>query len=87
MTTERYTSVINIEYLGTRDVDRYLSDLRRLGAMSDKVYSQLRGAISGGLGNVESGELRRALAVGSTGLRDYDKDINGKWIELNSAHV
>lgn len=73
MTTERYTSVINIEYLGTRDVDRYLSDLRRLGAVSDKVYSQLRGALSGGLGGVESGELRRALAVGSAGIRDYDK--------------
>lgn len=72
MTTERYTSVINVDYLGSRDVDRYIADLQRLGAITEKTAGQLRNALAGGLGG-DSSQLRNALGIGAAGIQDYDR--------------
>lgn len=75
MATDRYESIIDVRYLGQRDVDRYISDLTRLGAITGEVASRLRASLAGGLGG-DSAELANALRVGAARARDYDSATN-----------
>lgn len=46
MATDRYESIIDVRYLGQRDIDRYIADLRRLGAVTDEQIARIRAAMS-----------------------------------------
>lgn len=72
MATEQHRVVIGIDYVGDRDVQRYLSALQRIGALTEQQVQRLNALRS----SAGPSGLAGALGASASGLRDYDSRAN-----------
>lgn len=72
MATEQHRVVIGIDYVGDRDVQRYLAALQRIGVLTEQQVQRLNSLRS----SVGPQGLAGALGASASGLRDYDSRAN-----------